>query len=56
MISSGHFHVLEKVIYSELCDEKILWDAKAPEHLENKLMKWERYIEFKKMKYHGQSH
>ena len=56
MISSGHFHVLGKVIYSELCDEKFPCDAKAPEDLENKLVKWERYTEFKKMKCHGQSH
>ena len=30
-------HVLGKVIYSELCDEKIPWDAEAPEHLKTSL-------------------
>ena len=35
-------HVLENVIYSELCNEKILWDAGAPEHLKNKFVKWMR--------------
>ena len=36
------FHVLEKVIYSKLCDKKIPWDAEAPEHLKNKFVKWMR--------------
>ena len=27
------FHVLWKVICSEICDENVPWDAKAPEHL-----------------------
>ena len=35
-------HVLGKIIYSELCDEKIPWDAEAPEHLKNKFVKWVR--------------
>ena len=32
-------HVLGKVIYSELCDEKTPWNAEAPEHLKNKFVK-----------------
>ena len=35
-------HVLGKVIYNELCDEKIPWEAGAPEHLKNKFIKWLR--------------
>ena len=35
-------HVLGKVIYNELCDEKIPWDAGAPEHLNHKFIKWVR--------------
>ena len=35
-------HVLGKVIYSELCDEKTPWNAEAPEHLKNKFVKWMR--------------
>ena len=35
-------HVLGKVIYSEVCDEKIPWDAEAPEPLKNKFVKWVR--------------
>ena len=35
-------HVLGKVIYSELCYEKISWDAEAPEHLKNISVKWVR--------------
>ena len=35
-------HVLEKVIYSELCDEIVPWDAESPEHLKNKLVTWVR--------------
>ena len=35
-------HVLGKVIFSELCDEKIPWYAKAPECLKNKYVKWVR--------------
>ena len=34
--------MLGKVVYSELCDEKIPWDAEAPEHLKNKFVKWMR--------------
>ena len=37
-------HVLGKVIYSKLCDEKILWDEETPEPLENKFVKWLRDI------------
>ena len=29
-------------MYSEVCDEKISWDAEAPEHLKNKYVKWVR--------------
>ena len=32
-------HVLEKIIYSEICDEKIPWDAEVPEHLKCKFLK-----------------
>ena len=35
-------HVLGKVIYSQLCDEEIPWDAEAPEHLKSKFIKWVR--------------
>ena len=35
-------HVLGKAIYSELCDEKVPWDAEPPEHLKNKFVKWVR--------------
>ena len=35
-------HVLGKVVYSKLCDEKIPRDAEAPEHLKNKFVKWMR--------------
>ena len=35
-------HVLGKVVHSELCDEKIPWDAEDPEHLKNKFVKWMR--------------
>ena len=31
-----------KVIYNELCDEKIPWDAEAPGHYKNKFVKWVR--------------
>ena len=34
--------IIEKVIYSELCDEKILWDGEGPEHLKKKFVKWVR--------------
>ena len=40
IISPCHF--LGKVVYSEPCDEKIPWDAEAPEHLKNKFVKWMR--------------
>ena len=33
------FHVLGKVKYIDLYDEKIPWDAKAPVHLKNKFVK-----------------
>ena len=33
------YHVLGKVIYSELCDGKISWAAESPEHLKNKFVK-----------------
>ena len=36
------YHVLEKVIYRELCDEKIPWDTKAPEYLKKIIVKWMR--------------
>ena len=36
--------MLGKVIYIELCNEKILFDAEAPEHLKNKFVKWVRDI------------
>ena len=36
-------HVLKK----EFCDQKILCDAEAPEHLKNKFLKWVTHIEFK---------
>ena len=29
-------------MYSEVCDEKISWDAESPEHLKNKYVKWTR--------------
>ena len=32
--------IIEKVIYSELFDEKILWDGEAPEHPKKKFVKW----------------
>ena len=35
-------HVLGKVIYSELCDEKIPWNTEAPEHPKNRFVKWVR--------------
>ena len=35
-------HVLGKVIYSELYDEKIPLDAEAPKYLRNKFVKWVR--------------
>ena len=34
--------VLGKVIYRELCDEKILWDAEVSEDLKNKFVEWVR--------------
>ena len=34
--------VSRKVIYNELCDEKIPCDAEAPGHLKNKFVKWVR--------------
>ena len=40
--SISPYHVLGKVIYSELYDEKIPWDAEAPKHLKNKFVKWMR--------------
>ena len=35
-------HVLGKVIYSKICDEKIPWDAEALKHLKKILVKWVR--------------
>ena len=35
----SHCHVLGKVIYSKLCDEKIPWNAEAPEHFKSKFLK-----------------
>ena len=32
-------HVLGKVIYSKIFDEKIPWDAEAPEYLKSKVFK-----------------
>ena len=41
-------HVLGKVIYNKLCDEKIPWDAEAPELLKNKFVKCVRSVALNK--------